>query len=611
MRTRQWVTVSVLSVVLLLVVVALILTGTPQKSASNSNTTRANQGTLVDQRPLQTARSLAGLATTPEEQSLAQETLRLADHEVDLAFADALRDAKEHPVQLSAEARELSRRVEKSEAAVKADQERVNNLAKAATSAEGDAKDKLKSQLDIANAQLTMDQDEADDAKEDLIRAGGDPESKIQRLLDEHEAAQHASDAHPQPSPAAPDSQYEAKTLAAQLRAWMALRGKHASLGEARSDAQKQAEDLTAKHQALEQHVSLEDAERQSANAQARSILSENQKGAPAANAAATLSSLQHFSEDQKAMSDLDKRVQDEQELAEAYGSWLAIVQSHQKIVLHGVIQSTLWIVLILLLLYLTSRAIESYFHELTPEKKRLLTVRVVIRFAIQALGVLLILFVIFGAPNQTPTILGLAGAGLTVALKDFIVAFFGWFVLMGRNGIRVGDWVEINGVGGEVIEIGLLRTVLLETGNWTDSGHPTGRKVAFVNSYAVEGHYFNFSTSGQWLWDEIRFAIPSSQNPYPTIQAIQKLVSSETEANGRLAEDEWKRAAGKYQIKSFSGAPAIDVRPTGSGVEVIIRYITQAHQRHELRARLHQAIVNLLHQKHMDAAAHTAPSSV
>src|SRR5205814_1267265 len=83
-------------------------------------------------------------------------------------------------------------------------------------------------------------------------------------------------------------------------------------------------------------------------------------------------------------------------------------------------------------------------------------------------------------------------------------VGFIGWFVLMGRNGIRLGDWVEINGVTGEVIELGMFHTVLLETGNWTDSGHPTGRRVTFTNGFAIEGHYFNFSTSGQWLWDEI-----------------------------------------------------------------------------------------------------------
>ena len=59
------------------------------------------------------------------------------------------------------------------------------------------------------------------------------------------------------------------------------------------------------------------------------------------------------------------------------------------------------------------------------------------------------------------------------------------------KNGIRAGDWVEINGVGGEVVEIGLFRTALLETGNWTDKGHPTGRRVTFINNFAITGQYF------------------------------------------------------------------------------------------------------------------------
>ena len=107
------------------------------------------------------------------------------------------------------------------------------------------------------------------------------------------------------------------------------------------------------------------------------------------------------------------------------------------------------------------------------------------------------------------PTILGLTTAGLTLVLQDFIVGFFGWFVLMGKHGMRIGDWVEISGVTGEIVEIGLFRTELMETGNWTDQGHPTGRRVTFSNSFAIKGQYFNFSTAGQWMWDEIRFSIP------------------------------------------------------------------------------------------------------
>ena len=66
----------------------------------------------------------------------------------------------------------------------------------------------------------------------------------------------------------------------------------------------------------------------------------------------------------------------------------------------------------------------------------------------------------------------------------------------MGKNGIRIGDWVEINGVAGEVAEIGLFRTSILESGNWTDQGHPTGRRVSFTNSFAIKGQYFNFTTT-------------------------------------------------------------------------------------------------------------------
>ena len=129
-------------------------------------------------------------------------------------------------------------------------------------------------------------------------------------------------------------------------------------------------------------------------------------------------------------------------------------------------------------------------------DRRRQQTLQFVLSFSVQLVGALLILILIFGAPHQTPTVIGLTTAGLTVVLKDFIVAFFGWFILMGKNGVRVGDWVEINGVGGEVVEVGLLRTTLLETGNWAESGRPTGRRVAFMNSYAIEDHYFNFSTS-------------------------------------------------------------------------------------------------------------------
>jgi len=234
---------------------------------------------------------------------------------------------------------------------------------------------------------------------------------------------------------------------------------------------------------------------------------------------------------------------------------------------------------------------------------------RTVTRVAVQICAVLFILLVIFGPPNQLGTILGLAGAGLTVALKDFIVGFLGWFVLMGKNGIRLGDWVEINGVTGEVVELGMFHTVLLETGNWTDSGHPTGRRVTFTNSYAIEGHYFNFSTSGQWMWDELQVVLPTGQDPYPVIDAIRKKVAEATTETAKQAEQEWQHAASSRQMSALSAAPAINVKPVIGGVEIAVRYITRANERYQLRAKLYQAAVDLLGPKAVSPPAPPAPT--
>ena len=135
-------------------------------------------------------------------------------------------------------------------------------------------------------------------------------------------------------------------------------------------------------------------------------------------------------------------------------------------------------------------------------DRRQAQTLRMVLQVAVQAGSAAYLAGAVWGA-DETPTILGLTTAALTIALQDFVLAFVGWFVLMGKRGIRIGDWVEINGVSGEVIEVGLMRTTLLETGNLAERGTPTGRRISFMNSFAIRGQYFNFSTSGQWMWDQ------------------------------------------------------------------------------------------------------------
>jgi small-conductance mechanosensitive channel len=612
MKLRHWITTAALLLLMALTVAGLLRTRDPGQPAEADDTGKAPakrflaKGTpkaprpLVDQRPLQTARRMAATASTPEEQALAHEAEKVGDHEVDLAFFDALRTAEENPPKLSPEAKQIEDRKNKAELALKEDQESIAQLTRRLAAAPESQKDNLLDQIAVAKAQADLDQDEFDDASEDLEQAGGDPQSKIKRLKAEHDAAdQNAPSIGSAVNPYEQD--YQAHAVLKVFRAWKALREKTARIEEARDETNAKSQRLGQRHDALAAQVEQEKENREAAKEQAKGF-AKTGKGASReeskAGAQSALDSLKQYTRDQKNLADLGKRVQDEKELNDTYTSWIALIETRERAALHNLMECLLWILLVVLLVYLANRLIDRLFSGMTAENKRIDTLRSVVKFAAEVLGAIVIAFIVFGMPSQATTILGLAGAGLTVASKDVIMAFFGWFLLMGRNGIRVGDWVEIEGVGGEVIEIGLLKTVLLETGNWTDAGHPTGRQVSFVNSFAIEGHYFNFSTSGQWMWDELQLNLPADQDPYVLIDGLQKLVTKDTEENARKAEEEWQHTTTRYHVQAFSATPAINVRPTGSGVEVRVRYITRAYERHETRKRLYEAVVALMHGK-------------
>ena len=615
MKTIQWITAIVLLLLVSAAVVGLLWTR-PLSVASDQTTTApgkklpaaktSQQHSLVDQRPLDTARRMAALAGTPQEQALAHQAEKVGDHEVDLAFFDALRTAEQNPPALSLEARQIATRKTKAGLTLKEDQENIALLTRKLASAPESQKDNLQDQLDVAKAQADLDQDELDDASEDLEQAGGDPQSKIKRLQEEHEAGDHnvvvaGSAVNPH------EQEYQTHTLLSVFRAWRALREKQALLQDARTETLEKQAYLSTRHAELEAQVEKDKENREAAKEQAKGFSKSSKvasRDESKAAAKAALDALKQYTLDQKNLADRGRRLQDEQELSDTYANWMALVATRERVALHNVIESVLWILLVLAAVYLADRLIEHLFTGMTAENKRIDTLRAVVKFAAQAIGAIAILFVIFGMPTQTTTVLGLAGAGLTVAMKDFIVAFFGWFILMGRNGIRVGDWVEIQGVGGEVVEVGLLKTVLLETGSWTDAGHPTGRRVSFVNSFAIEGHFFNFTTSGQWMWDELQISIPANQDPYPIIDSLRQVVEKETKAGAEKAEAEWRQANARYKARALSADAGINVRPTGSGVEVRARYITRAYERHETRKRLYAAIVEMMHGKREEGKA-------
>ena len=535
---------------------------------------------IMDQRPWQTAKTVAALAVSAEELDLAREAERLADHEVDQAFAQSLRQASAETRELTGEALTLQKRVTELQQTVKQDQAQV-----AALTAKAGAAGPTGDDLDVAKAQLSLDQDELSDSMEDLARASGDHRGKIQQELTARQASMKKYDqqtAMGRDGETAVLSAGQYKTLAGQIAEWWAQRTRMLLIDQAQQLAIADAAALTADHATLAP--------------QAQAAVD----SAVAAKAAGESSSdrvkdLQRVATQQNIISILDDRLSAQQQLVTLYGRWHSQVELQHKMLLHLMLQSLTLIAAIVLLTILAGWVLQSAFDRMSQDRRQRQTLRTILNLGTQVLGLILVLLVIFGTPQQMPTILGLATAGLTVVFQDFIIAFCGWFVLMGRNGIRVGDWVEIDGVVGEAVEIGVFRTWLLETGNWTANGHPTGRRVSFLNGYAIHGKYFNFSTTGQWMWDEIKVSIPQGTEAYPMIDKIREATIKATEADAKMAEEEWKRVTHEQGSPQFSATPSVDMQPAAGGVDIVVRYVTRAGVRLETRNRLFEMVVGLM----------------
>jgi small-conductance mechanosensitive channel len=552
---------------------------------------------IVDQRPWQTAATLAALAQSAEEKKLARDAERLADHEVDQAFSQSLRQASLAQPKLSDKALALQKRVNELQQTVKNDETRI-----AALSASAGAKSagtlSNNGDLEIAKAQLGLDQTELADSIEDLDRESGDQRLKLQQELAARQAAmkQYKDRASEDDGQTAVASAEQYRTLAQQLSTWRSLRNRRQLVAQAEQLAKDDVAALTG--------------DRETLKAEAASLAAKPVGESPSER----IDRLQAISAQQNIVSILNDRLGAQQQLAGLYGRWGQQVELQQKIAIHLILQSLSFIAAICIVVVLAGWGLQLALEKVIHDPRQKQTLKTVLNLGTQLVGLVLILLIIFGVPQQMPTILGLVTAGLTVVFQDFILAFCGWFILMGPNGVRVRDWVEIDGVGGEVVQLGLFRTWLLETGNWTAHGHPTGRRVSFLNGYAIRGKYFNFSTVGQWMWDEIKISVPPDKSIHPLLKSIYDETVKITEADAKMAEAEWKRVTHEEGSPQFSAMPSVNLRPAGAGVDILIRYITRAGVRVDTRNRLFAMIVELMQGESKDdpdLAPLSAPGNV
>ena len=217
-------------------------------------------------------------------------------------------------------------------------------------------------------------------------------------------------------------------------------------------------------------------------------------------------------------------------------------------------------------------RAIFRYVHETRRRYQFLLFRKIVIWVVVGAI----IAFTLATELGSVATFAGLLTAGVAVALQNVILSVAGYFFLIGKYGIRVGDRVQIAGVTGEVVDIGIVRFHLLELGSGGTDAQPSGRVVAFSNSIVFQpaSSVFRQIPGTNFVWHEISLMF----SPEVNYRMAQERITTAVDAALKDHREEMELQM-RHMEQTLNSISAIELRPrthlhiTASGIEVTVRY--------------------------------------
>jgi len=189
---------------------------------------------------------------------------------------------------------------------------------------------------------------------------------------------------------------------------------------------------------------------------------------------------------------------------------------------------------------------------------------------------------------------IGVASAGIAFALQEVIASVAGWIAISAGGFYNPGDRVQLGGSKGDVIDIGILRTTLMELGEWVESDLYTGRIVRIANSFVFKAPVFNYSGDFPYLWDEIKIPVKygSDHRLARSIleEVIADMIPANTTANVKAA---WKVMFKKYLIEDARINPVVSLVLTDNWIGFTVRYVVDYKTRRLIKDQLFTRILD------------------
>jgi hypothetical protein len=249
----------------------------------------------------------------------------------------------------------------------------------------------------------------------------------------------------------------------------------------------------------------------------------------------------------------------------------------------------SLLVVVVTLIVY---RVIRNTIKRRVEDVTRLQSMRVAARNVLAVAGFLIIALVWLPRGNNLLTALGILGAGLAIASQEMVGSLVAGLNIWLGNIYRVGDRVRIGDVVGDVMDISLLRTTVMEVGEWVKSDQYTGRVVTVANRQVWVNSVYNFTQHWGYLWDEITLPITYESDWQRATELMLEHGQTYTAELQADAESKLSRLVDRYPLKDTKVEPTLYLAMTDNWIEMTLRFVVDAQERRAVKGQLHQDLL-------------------
>ena len=255
-------------------------------------------------------------------------------------------------------------------------------------------------------------------------------------------------------------------------------------------------------------------------------------------------------------------------------------------------VENLLLSILIVAILFLLRKILISLISNNTKDPKTVYYSKRIIGYVYVFLAIVLVGGVWISGLGHIGAYLGIASAGLAIALHETLANIAGWFFILWRKPFVIGDRIQIGETKGDVVDMRLFQFSLIEIGNWVEAEQSTGRIIHVPNSHVLREKTANYHGGFNYIWNEIQVLITFESNWRKTREILEKVVKEKIKFSPERAEEQLRAVAKKYMIHLPKLTPAVYMSTRDNGVLFSIRYTTNPRRRRSSEQTIWEAVL-------------------